>query len=65
MKTHVSSVPTRLGLRDRVQAVVYAFEAGLVQPHGRTEAPSTLGGHPPTEGDEPQLLSHLAGASAV
>lgn len=34
VKTHVTHVLDKLGLRDRVHAVVYAYETGVVEPGG-------------------------------
>jgi DNA-binding NarL/FixJ family response regulator len=40
VKTHVNRVFAKLGIRDRAQAVVLAYESGIVRPGDREDAPT-------------------------
>jgi DNA-binding NarL/FixJ family response regulator len=35
VKTHIQRIPSKLGVRDRLQAAVAAYDSGLVRPRGR------------------------------
>jgi DNA-binding NarL/FixJ family response regulator len=38
VKTHVKRILTKLSLRDRIQAVIFAYESGLTRPGSKTAA---------------------------
>jgi len=40
VKTHVGHIMAKLGLRDRIQTVIYAYETGLITPNGGAIGPA-------------------------
>jgi DNA-binding NarL/FixJ family response regulator len=43
VKSHIARILAKLGVRDRVQVAVYAYEQGIVRPGRGTERPARGG----------------------
>ena len=57
VKSHVGSIFSKLAVRDRAAAIVFAYDHGIVDPRARLSLPT-----PPVGGDEESTVDRCARA---